>query len=109
MTVKDLCYMTCKGDYLYPAVIRRHFHDKASDVKQFLLDKGYATATLSYKCPYCELRLGNLGNKDFVDSLDNEMIYCYNCDYEFHTRNLVEETLLIRTDKKWSEDDVIGI
>ena len=104
MTVKELCEMTCKNDHIYLNVLKRNFGYKSMKVKAFLLDKGYATASLAYRCPFCNLLVGGLHNKDFVDSLDNETTYCYNCDNEFQTRDFTEELLLTRTDKEWSED-----
>jgi hypothetical protein len=104
MTVRELCEATCENDHIYPSVLRRNFGYKAIEVKAFLLDKEYAKASLGYRCPFCNFLVGGLHDKEFVDSLDRETAYCYNCDNEFQVRDYSEELVLIRTDKKWSED-----
>lgn len=101
MDLKTFCNLYNPGDRIFYRVIHRHF-DNPSEVIRTLIDGGYATEVTNYLCPICDMPLGYTGNPYFNEEmLQEDTIFCYACDEEFHTKNIRKEPLLIRTDKEW--------
>ena len=92
------------GEYIYQSVLRRHFKDKAEEVKRTLVDNGYAILVTGYRCPECNHFIGNSSQESYKDMLDTLMfngdMLCYSCESLFSPKNIIEEPLLIRTEKQ---------
>lgn len=93
------------GYLIFHRVIHRYFGDKTEEVKQYLIDNGYATEETAYACPCCMHMIGRSGS-DFMDIyLQEEKFFCYSCDEEISPKSLLTDWILVRTDKPWGADD----
>lgn len=91
------------GHLIFHRVIHRHFGDKTEEVKQYLIDNGYAIEETAYACPCCNHMIG-MSNSDFDTNLKADTLFCYSCDREITPRSLLTDWILVRTNKPWGDN-----